>query len=440
MSKTLDSVSAGNGQAGFNLTIERAKQELEDMIDLNPQIMLLVDRNGTVVRTNKALLELLSLSDFSAALGKTLDELFRCDGEQISTALIDSDKRSAAHNAAVMLPDGANRDLTFKIIKSGKQADTYVVIVFDITSERRDAAHLEKKHKKEAVEALMGSLMHNINQPLTVILVRTQLMHLALQKGTMSIDEQRKNLEDIMRLTNQIADLLKTIRKPKDYVTTDYVNDVQILDIQQSGSRPEEPEASCNAVLDALMLAMDTHEPGSMLHARRVGEYVVMLCKQMGLNNHQAEVVKRCALLHDIGKIGVPDNILQKPERLTNEEMKIMMGHAEIGYNLLCDVPFLAHEAEVARANHEHFDGTGYPRGLRGEEIPLEARIVAVADAFDAMRSDRIYRNAVTVEDAVSEIEKGAGTQFDPTIVEAFSSTYTEMDALFRQEKEKVAG
>ncbi|MBN2301924.1 MAG: HD domain-containing protein [Lentisphaerae bacterium] len=434
MSKTLKTISASDNIAGLNRTIERAKQELENMIDLNPQIMLLVDRNGTVVRANKALLNLLSFSSFNLVLGKTLDELFSCEG-MLGRILPDKTQQSVVmHEATVTLPTSARRHLKFHIVKSDKKAATFVVVIFDITSDKEHAAHLEKKHKKEAVEALMGALMHNINQPLTVIMVRAQLMHMALQKSEINAKELSKNLEDIMRLSAQIADLLRAVEKPKDYVTTNYVRDVEILDIQRSGSRPEGLEESCTAVLDALITAMNAHEPGSMAHAKRVGEYAAAIAKEMGLNAAEIAIVRRCALVHDIGKIGIPDKILQKPESLTEEEKEIMMSHAEIGYNLLRDFPFLTREAEATRANHERFDGHGYPRQLRGEEIPLEARIVAVADSYDAMRSGRVYRAAIPAANALAEIVACSGTQFDPSVVKAFKKIQSKTDVLLKNQ------
>lgn len=136
--------------------------------------------------------------------------------------------------------------------------------------------------------------------------------------------------------------------------------------------------------------------------------------------------VRRGALLHDIGKLAIPDSILLKPGKLTEEEWAIMRKHPEYAYQMLYPIAYLRPALDIPYWHHERWDGKGYPRGLKGEEIPLSARIFAVVDAWDAMRSDRPYRKALSVEEALAEIEKGAGTQFDPKVVAAFLSLIRE--------------
>jgi putative nucleotidyltransferase with HDIG domain len=133
-------------------------------------------------------------------------------------------------------------------------------------------------------------------------------------------------------------------------------------------------------------------------------------------------VLARAAFLHDIGKMAIPGKILRKPGPLDDAEKLIMRTHCEIGYNMLTRIPFLRDAAEIVLAHHEFFDGTGYPRGLRGEQIPLGARIISIANALDAMLSDCPYRNALPMSQAREEIRHCAGTQFDPKIVEVFLS------------------
>jgi len=133
-------------------------------------------------------------------------------------------------------------------------------------------------------------------------------------------------------------------------------------------------------------------------------------------------ILARAAFLHDIGKMAIPDSILRKPGPLDNDEKQIMRTHCEIGYNMLTRIPFLRDAAEIVLAHQEFFDGTGYPRCLRGEQIPLGARIFSIADAMDAMISDRPYRKALPLSHAREEIRRCAGTQFDPKIVEVFLS------------------
>jgi HD-GYP domain-containing protein (c-di-GMP phosphodiesterase class II) len=130
----------------------------------------------------------------------------------------------------------------------------------------------------------------------------------------------------------------------------------------------------------------------------------------------------RAAFLHDIGKMAIPDRILRKPGPLNDDERAVMRTHCEIGYKMLVRIPFLREAAEIVLAHQEFYDGTGYPRGLRGEQIPLGARIFAIADALDAMISDRPYRSALSIQHARDEINRCAGTQFDPEIVKVFLS------------------
>ncbi|HEU0367691.1 MAG TPA: HD-GYP domain-containing protein, partial [Candidatus Acidoferrum sp.] len=138
--------------------------------------------------------------------------------------------------------------------------------------------------------------------------------------------------------------------------------------------------------------------------------------------NAYLPVLARAAFLHDIGKMGIPDKILLKPGPLTDDEKVIMRKHCQIGYDMLIRIPFLRDAAEIVLAHQEFFDGTGYPRGLKGEEIPLGARIFAIADSMDAMLSDRPYRKALPMSYAREEIQRCAGTQFDPKVVKVFLS------------------
>ncbi len=155
-------------------------------------------------------------------------------------------------------------------------------------------------------------------------------------------------------------------------------------------------------------------------HTGRVAHYSLEIAKAANCTREQIVQILRGSYLHDIGKIGIPDAILNKPAKLTPEEVAVMQTHSRIGYELVCHIPFLAPVAEIVLAHHERFDGSGYPRGLEGNDIPLGARIVAVANAFDVMVNDQPYRRARSFEDAVSEICRWPDTQFDPKVVTAF--------------------
>jgi diguanylate cyclase (GGDEF)-like protein/putative nucleotidyltransferase with HDIG domain len=155
-------------------------------------------------------------------------------------------------------------------------------------------------------------------------------------------------------------------------------------------------------------------------HSQRVKRYCELIACRLQLSADQIEDLRRCALLHDIGKIGVPDAILLKPGRLTEEEQRLMRKHPETGYEMIRHIPFLANAAQLVLHHHEAFDGSGYPSGLAGTNIPLGARIFAIADTFDALTSDRPYRKALPLDAALAEIKRCWGTQFDPQLVDTF--------------------
>ena len=171
-----------------------------------------------------------------------------------------------------------------------------------------------------------------------------------------------------------------------------------------------------------MISALDLREHETGYHSYRVTEYALNLGKRMGLNDDELSVLAKAALLHDIGKIGVPDEILLKPDRLTESEWDIMKKHSRLGYELLQKIDFLGDSASIVLYHHERYDGTGYPEGLSGEEIPLGARIFSVIDALDALTSDRSYRKGVSFETARNVIKKASGTQFDPAVVDVFMS------------------
>jgi putative nucleotidyltransferase with HDIG domain len=151
-----------------------------------------------------------------------------------------------------------------------------------------------------------------------------------------------------------------------------------------------------------------------------VRAFTIAIAKAMKVDTQLLPQIERAAFLHDIGKMAIPDQILRKPGPLTAEERKIMRTHCQIGYNMVTRIPFLREAAEIVLSHQEYFDGTGYPRNLRGEQIPLGARIFAVADALDAMISDRPYRKALSMTHAREEIQRCSGTQFDPKVVDVF--------------------
>jgi putative nucleotidyltransferase with HDIG domain len=181
-----------------------------------------------------------------------------------------------------------------------------------------------------------------------------------------------------------------------------------------------------NLMLLALSDALDLRDSETEGHSQRVTAYSITLAHALNLPAPEIKVLAQGALLHDVGKIAVSDAILRKPGKLTADEQEIMRTHCERGYEMLCRIPFLSDASEIVRAHHERFDGKGYPRGLQGTEIPIGARIFAVADALDAITSDRPYHEAGTFASACEDIQRCSGTQFDPEVVEAFSKIDSE--------------
>lgn len=184
----------------------------------------------------------------------------------------------------------------------------------------------------------------------------------------------------------------------------------------------EEIESTYQKTLEALITALDVREKSTGGHSKRVVEYTRLLAGKLRIRGPQLTSVTRGALLHDVGKIGIPDGILLKPGPLNDEEWSIMRQHTLIGYHMLKGIKFLKPAMNVVKYHHERWDGKGYPEGLSGETIPLGARIFAVADSFDAITSHRVYQKAHPMDEARSILAEEAGKQFDPKIVEAFDS------------------
>ena len=170
----------------------------------------------------------------------------------------------------------------------------------------------------------------------------------------------------------------------------------------------------------ALVTALDAREHETSDHSQRVVEYTVAIATRMGIKGHELEEIGRGALLHDIGKIGVPDAVLLKPGKLTPDEWVEMRKHPDIGYAMIAPIPFLAIPSQIVLSHQERFDGRGYPRGLARNEVHIGARIFAVADTLDAITSDRPYRKGTSFQNAIEEIARCSGTQFDPEVVKAF--------------------
>jgi HD-GYP domain-containing protein (c-di-GMP phosphodiesterase class II) len=185
-------------------------------------------------------------------------------------------------------------------------------------------------------------------------------------------------------------------------------------------SRADEVKSSYESIVAVLCSALDLRDNVTHGHARHISQLASVVAWQMGLRKEQVLRIEKAAVLNDIGKIGVADAVLAKPGPLDDAEWAEMKRHPELGYQMLLRIDFLKDVAEIVYAHHERYDGAGYPRGLKGDQIPLEARIFAVVDAYYAMTSHRPYRKARPHRKAVEEIVRNSGVQFDPDVVRAF--------------------
>ena len=196
---------------------------------------------------------------------------------------------------------------------------------------------------------------------------------------------------------------------------------------EQLQSALRQLERSYGDTLRTLGAAIDLRDSPTAGHSHRVALLSLKIATELGLGEQQLKTLSIGAWLHDIGKLAIPDSILLKPGALSEEEWQVMRSHVQIGYDLVKQIPFLAEAAEIVLTHHERCDGSGYPRGLRGMEIPLGAKIFAVSDTVDAMTSDRPYRSALSWREAHEEIRRWSGIRYDPRVCDSFLSIPVEV-------------
>ena len=334
---------------------------------------------------------------------------------------------SAELPASILVVDGeaAVRDLTGSILEQ----NGYLVTLVSTSSEALRALEDSRYDLvlTEIVLREMGGVVlleeiHRRQPHLPVVLVS------AVREISVALDAMRSGAFDYLLKPFEQEQLLATVARALGYrlVLTESHNYKQNLEEMVRARTEmllhaiEDLEHSYDVTLEALGDALDLKDSETEGHSRRVTAFTIALAQAMGLAPAEIKVIARGAFLHDIGKMAIPDRILRKPGKLTGEEKKIMREHCTRGYQILRKIPFLAAAAEIVFCHQEHYDGQGYPSGLRGSEIPVGARIFSVADALDAMTSDRPYRKARSFEAAREEIMRHSGTQFDPEVVEAF--------------------
>jgi response regulator RpfG family c-di-GMP phosphodiesterase len=235
----------------------------------------------------------------------------------------------------------------------------------------------------------------------------------AIRQGAADYVTKPFNLEEVQIVVERTLEKRRLIRENRAYQHT--------LE-QKVEERTRELEESYESTLEAMITALDFRDNETMGHSRRVVEYAVIVARTMSVQEPELTWIRRGAILHDVGKIGVSDAILRKPGKLDAAEWEEMKRHPEMGYRMLKHIRFLAPALDIVHCHQERWDGSGYPRNLKGDAIPLGARIFAAVDTFDAMTSDRPYRAALPIHAAREEIRKFSGTQYDPVVAAAFLS------------------
>lgn len=223
----------------------------------------------------------------------------------------------------------------------------------------------------------------------------------------------------LLTVNNMIERRCLAIEKKNYQVSLEFKVTKQTEQIRKT---MDELSSAYDNTLTALVRALDAREKEVGSHSERVMGYTVFLAKKMGIAGKELEELAKGALLHDIGKIGISDNILLKPGKLDESEWIEMRRHPQVGYAILSEIDFLKRPTEIILGHHERFDGTGYPNQLKGSQIPVGSRIFALVDTLDAMTSDRPYRRALPFEAVTKEVIKYSGTQFDPEIADLFLS------------------
>lgn len=277
--------------------------------------------------------------------------------------------------------------------------------------DQRDAFATVAKMKDETIRwGILMLLLAGCVGLLSARAITNPIQQLAESTQSIARGDFSKKIQ--IRSRTEIGELADTFNKMTD--------DLELY-IQQIRKAGEENKALFLGTIRALAAAVDEKDPYTRGHSERVTEYSMVIARALGLDEMTVETVRISALLHDVGKIGIDDKILKKPGFLTPEEFEVMKQHTVKGFNIMKSIEQMRNVLPGLRFHHEQWDGNGYPDRLKTEEIPLIARIIAVADTLDAMTTNRPYQQALTFEFAVEKINKNAGIKYDPRVVEAFN-------------------
>ena len=263
-----------------------------------------------------------------------------------------------------------------------------------------DVLQIEELHKSAICQALMGDALSCACVPLRTTTSAIGVVFLNWKKKSFLSADESRLLESLAEIT------ANAIHRSTLHLQT----------VQQA----QDLTQAYDATIEGWSRALDLRDKETEGHSQRVTNLTLQLAQAIGVSESELEHIRRGALLHDIGKMGIPDNILRKAGALSDEEWTIMRRHPQLAYEMLSPIAYLQNALDIPYRHHEKWDGTGYPHGLKGEEIPLAARIFAVADVYDALTSDRPYRPAWTKRKTTAYIRQQAGLHFDPKVVDIF--------------------
>jgi putative nucleotidyltransferase with HDIG domain len=347
------------------------------------------------------------------------DRILVVDNEQTIREIVSS-MLSGAHFQTCQAASGSE---ALALLESGDEFD--LVLSALMTPEIDGIALLEQtKDKYPDMPVVIVTAVHDISIALQ-----------ALRNGAYDYLLKPFEREQLLATVRRALENRRLKRENDAYRTN--LESLVAARTQQWKTGLSDLEKSYDITLECLGDALAVKDAETETHSKRVTAYTIAMARKMGLPKGEMNVMARGAFLHDIGKMTIPDEFLLKPGKLTDDEMAIMQQHCHLGYRIISRVPFLAEAAQIVYSHHERYDGTGYPRGLKGEEIPLGARLEAIANTLDVITHDQPYRPAQSFEAARKEIELWSGRQFDPKIAKVF----LEMpDHLWEDLRKDIAG